>query len=857
MKIRYLVLFTILTCYSLNAEITTDGSLGNRVNLTAPDYQITQNLGKKTGDNLFHSFETFNIFQGESATFSGDSNISNVISRVTGGESSTIDGVFRNTIPNSDTYFINPAGVLFGKNVRLDVQGSFHVSTADYLRLGDNEKFYANLSENSVLSVVSPNAFGFLSDFPQSISTQNSILSVPYSKTLSLIGGNLELTGKSPIIFDERGFIAVFADSSLSAQGGRINLASAMSKGEIIPSESGLVLNADGGTISFEKTLIETSGLGSGSVFVRGGQLLMQNSSIQANTIGEQNGKSIDMKLSNAVKMNGDLLVISSNTFNKGNAGHITVTSPLIEISESIIHASTMSEARAGDITIKSGDINLFEGATIANDSFASGSGGQLEITATGQFLVSDQRLFLDKENTKFSTGLSSGAIGNGDGGHLVIHAKQLILDGGVITTNTHQAGKAGKIIINADKLEVINGGIISATALSQAQGRGGNIEINVSDTLHLSGFRLGFTKTTTDFFQNIQSGIAALTFGEGAAGNVSILAKNIAIEDYGAIGSATGGSGTAGHTLIQVDDLYMKSGGIITTGSGGIVGGNIYLGTGAGGTLKVIANGNITISGYSDFSPSGLFSNTLVSGEGGNLEIKANYLILNDNATISANSLGIGKAGNVKIQANAIEINNHGNISTSAEYASGGNISVSTQNTLYLNNAQITTSVGSGTGDGGNITLNPKFVVMDNGKIIARAVEGHGGNIDIETNGIYKFPPESASFIDASSQFGVSGEVDIESPDVDVSSNLLVLSADVLNASGQIQPPCSVQLSNNKSSFVVKKLYSSSPSPDDWQFNVLVLLPENDKQPSDFKNEISSLDTMKAIKIACSKNTN
>jgi len=100
LKIKNFVSSAIfIACFPLHAEIATDGSLGSRVNLNAPDYQITQDLGKRTGNNLFHSFDSFNIYRGESATFSGDNGISNVISRVTGGESSTIDGIFRNTIP--------------------------------------------------------------------------------------------------------------------------------------------------------------------------------------------------------------------------------------------------------------------------------------------------------------------------------------------------------------------------------------------------------------------------------------------------------------------------------------------------------------------------------------------------------------------------------------------------------------------------------------------------------------------------------------------------------------------------------------------------------------------------------------
>ena len=73
----------------------------------------------------------------------GPDDIRNVISRVTGGEHSDIDGALRSTIPGADFFFVNPAGVMFGPNASLDVQGSFHVSTADELRFSDGAVFSA------------------------------------------------------------------------------------------------------------------------------------------------------------------------------------------------------------------------------------------------------------------------------------------------------------------------------------------------------------------------------------------------------------------------------------------------------------------------------------------------------------------------------------------------------------------------------------------------------------------------------------------------------------------------------------------------------------------------------------------
>jgi len=98
MKTLILSLLLIIP-FITHAQITTDGSLGPSLNLPGPDYQIGPDLGQQRGGNLFHSFKDFNLNSLESATFSGPNHIQNVISRVTGGNPSNIDGLFRSTIP--------------------------------------------------------------------------------------------------------------------------------------------------------------------------------------------------------------------------------------------------------------------------------------------------------------------------------------------------------------------------------------------------------------------------------------------------------------------------------------------------------------------------------------------------------------------------------------------------------------------------------------------------------------------------------------------------------------------------------------------------------------------------------------
>ena len=55
----------------VQAQIVTDGSVGPKVSLSGGQIEVGANLGARSGDNLFHSFETFGIATGQTATFTG------------------------------------------------------------------------------------------------------------------------------------------------------------------------------------------------------------------------------------------------------------------------------------------------------------------------------------------------------------------------------------------------------------------------------------------------------------------------------------------------------------------------------------------------------------------------------------------------------------------------------------------------------------------------------------------------------------------------------------------------------------------------------------------------------------------
>src|ERR1700677_4527667 len=147
------------------AGVKLDGTLGgSATTLAGPTYNITQSLGALAGGNLFFSFQYFNVATGQTALFSTTSpGIGNVISRVTGGYASTIDGTIRLTAASGapNFFLINPSGVTFTANAVVNVPAAFNVTTANYLKFSDGN-FYADPSRASALSAAAPEAFGFL-----------------------------------------------------------------------------------------------------------------------------------------------------------------------------------------------------------------------------------------------------------------------------------------------------------------------------------------------------------------------------------------------------------------------------------------------------------------------------------------------------------------------------------------------------------------------------------------------------------------------------------------------------------------------------------------------------------------------
>ena len=130
---------TLSVSFPAYGQISPDGTLPT--NVTGADGRnFTIDGGAQVGGNLFHSFRDFSVPTGGSAFFNNGGDINNIINRVTGGNFSNIDGLLRAN-GAANLFLINPAGIVFGPNARLDIGGSFMGTTASGLLFADGAEF--------------------------------------------------------------------------------------------------------------------------------------------------------------------------------------------------------------------------------------------------------------------------------------------------------------------------------------------------------------------------------------------------------------------------------------------------------------------------------------------------------------------------------------------------------------------------------------------------------------------------------------------------------------------------------------------------------------------------------------------
>ena len=724
----------------VNSVVTTKGNIS------------TITSGTRAGRNLFHSFREFSIATGSTAYFNNALDIQNIISRVTGGSSSNIDGVIKAN-GEANLFLINPNGIIFGPHASLNIGGSFLASTANSLKFADGTEFSATTPETTPLLTISvPIGLQFGSNperiLFQALGTTDSNgypvggLQLMSGQTLALVGGDIN-----------------FDNGTLQAPGGRVELGGLAGAGTVgLNVDAGLlklsfpndVARADVSLTNGSQVNVQAGG--GGSIFVNAKNLSLAGDSQLmagiASGLGSVNSQAGDI----------DINVTKAITLNSGSFISNTVGNPIYYIAGNLIYLVPNGAGKGGDINITTGSLSGTNGASLNTTTYGQGDAGSVKINANGP---------VSFDNSSASSQVNPGATGNG--GDVSVTAGSLsVANGATLDVSTFGNGNAGGVKINASGSVSFDNSSASSLVSPGGIGNSGGISID-TETLTVAHSSELNSSTTMD--------------GQGRAGDITIKARDSVLFDGGFAFSRLekGGIGRGGDIRITTDGSVSVTGipsDTVNSRIGQLV--TTTFGQGDAGNITIKAGQNVSINGRG----SDLY--TLVArdkgvGNAGNITIDSRSLSVLNGARLVSTTENQGNAGNVTINVNGpVSFDNNSlatsSVSPGAIMGNGGDINV-TAGSLSLTNGAGLTADTSEQGNAGNVTINVPNgpVFFDNSNALStvnQSARGKGGNINVMggslslTNGAQLSASTSGNGAAGSIAINVSGSVSFNGVD-------------------------------------------------------------------------------------------
>lgn len=418
-----------------------------------------------------------------------------------------------------------------------------------------------------------------------------------------------------------------------------------------------------------------------------------------------------------------------------------------------------------GSINIEAGgDLTLSDGTLVKASTAGSGLGGDVTLHAFDDLVITGQ----NNEGARTATVVNTSGLGNA--GKLVLRAGEMSLtEGAVIWTGGFGTGASGEVTIDVQGNVELSGvghidgepSQISTTSLIEAPGAGITVKAESVRMDHGGSFdtsSFGFDAGDIVF---ILSGDLEMT-GESAGSGI---ATNIT-------SSAVGEEGAAGEISITAENIELSGGANIKSEPRRGSASNIHI-----DVEKVLALRGTSSRG----NPTKISTQSSSSAQiAGNIEIAAQQIDISSGAEVRAESIGVGEGGNVTIRARDLRLENS-SMQASAIEANGGVIEVTVDHLVYLYKSNITASVDGGEGRGGNVFVDPNFVVLSQSNITAQAKEGQGGRIEIFSD---YYIQSNDSRLDATANPGVDGTVIVEASLEDISKQLAEVQVEYLDTS-------------------------------------------------------------------------
>ncbi|MEY2832308.1 MAG: hypothetical protein RLZZ574_1566 [Cyanobacteriota bacterium] len=466
------------------------------------------------------------------------------------------------------------------------------------------------------------------------------------------------------------------------------------------------------------------------------------------------------------------------------------------------------SDAGSGSVQVNGANISLTNGSKILLQNQGETQSGNLQINAVDSLMLQGK-----SPNDLVGSGIQAETTSSGKASDLAINTQRITLrDGARIGSNTYSEALGGNVVISAsDFVQIVENSSNIINASTYASGNAGSINLSTNKLRITDG-----------------GGISSSTLGSGSGGNLSVEAEDIELigslsepDSLSAISAVSfSPKGNAGTITVNTNTLKIKDGGAVSTTS---------LGDGTAGNVTVNASNLIEISGQTSEFSSNISSAVVTEGDpdfriqrgipeipggsSGNVAINTSLLQVNQGGEISVENGGTGNAGTLFINADKINLNAFSNIIAATKSGLGGNINIDTDS-LHLDENRSVTATAQNNGDGGNITINTNtLIAKKNTQVTANAFNGRGGNLEINAEGLFLFDSPQNIF-SASSELGIDGEIQINTPDLDLQKELEQSELKILTTEDAISSSCLAR-KNQQGSFTVNNSPGLPKSPD------------------------------------------
>ncbi|MEQ9465230.1 MAG: filamentous hemagglutinin N-terminal domain-containing protein [Haliea sp.] len=601
-----------LTGPGVRADAVFDGTIGPNLpgTMKAGNFEITQQDGQVAGSNLFHSFASFGVSQGEMATFTHQSTgIEHIVARVTGQLPSGIFGTLQVRRASAGVlsptsaalWLLNPSGIIIGDGAAFDAQSTFVLTTANRLGFANGDSFYSHEPVlSSILSVAEPTSFGFLDRqaLPANVSPAGIAVTASdaanantplFLSNMTLVGTSIDpqlagirFTGDVATAFDPT---ALFApDDSTQMQALNLRLAAL----------------GVGGSVSLDNNILP-SGL-SAERDTALGSIQLQNSNL---FVSDSGIAPVSRFAVLAANLSIDNSYIETAASTRPVPVSIRATGG-VTLLDSVLRTSTASGSEAGDILVDTPNYAQFGGLV---------SSRNLDLGApTG-----------DPGNILFGTSAS-------------LPMENFLLQQGQILAFSTQLNRAGDLLLNVQGDLMLTGSADARANLASISGGSGG-----SGDILLAGARI-----KTEYSDIFSAGLnpveqRSINLQAGAGGLTMINTTLLGVTSAGRNGASIG--------LFSAGDISLISTGetsSISTGTGGDL---------QGGDIFIAADGNLLLDGSFDISSNSLGDSSAV-GEGGIVSLSGRRVELNqpgtDGATTSISSVttSAGAGGTIFISA-------------------------------------------------------------------------------------------------------------------------------------------------------------------------------------------------------------